>query len=145
MGKNQHSTWNKQQDCWPGMTRQEEGKFFPVQTIKAYGWSGDIYKAPITLNLTQHGSEWSSSWPGQFTPGDQIPRCKLTRRLGGPHSQAGHFGEEKKSLAPGWQNNLLTNGWVTDITLTLRRLMSYIYGAPILDVSRSHTMTQHSR
>ena len=29
--------------------------------------------------------------------------------------------------------------------LTFRRLMSYIYGAPILDVSRSHTMTQHSR
>ena len=28
--------------------------------------------------------------------------------------------------------------------LTLRRLMSYIYGAPILDVSRSHTTTQHS-
>ena len=30
-------------------------------------------------------------------------------------------------------------------TLTLRRLMPYIYGAPILDVSRSHTTTQHSR
>ena len=30
-------------------------------------------------------------------------------------------------------------------SLTLRRLMSYIYGAPILDVSRSHTTTQHSR
>jgi len=29
--------------------------------------------------------------------------------------------------------------------LTLRRLMSNIYGAPILDVSRSHTTTQHSR
>ena len=29
--------------------------------------------------------------------------------------------------------------------LTLRRLMSYIYGAPILDVSRSHTKTHHSR
>ena len=29
--------------------------------------------------------------------------------------------------------------------LALRRLMSYIYGAPILDVSRSHTTTQHSR
>jgi len=28
---------------------------------------------------------------------------------------------------------------------TLRRLMSYIYGVPILDVSRSHTTTQHSR
>jgi len=29
--------------------------------------------------------------------------------------------------------------------LILRRLMSYMYGAPILDVSRSHTTTQHSR
>ena len=29
--------------------------------------------------------------------------------------------------------------------LTLRRLMSYKYGEPILDVSRSHTTTQHSR
>ena len=32
-----------------------------------------------------------------------------------------------------------------DKNLTLRRLISYIYGAPILDVSRSHTTTQHSR
>ena len=30
-------------------------------------------------------------------------------------------------------------------SLPLRVLMSYIYGAPILDVSRSHTTTQHSR
>ena len=29
--------------------------------------------------------------------------------------------------------------------LNFRRLMSYIYGTPILDVSRSHTTTQHSR
>ena len=29
--------------------------------------------------------------------------------------------------------------------LTFKLLMSYIYGAPILDVSRSHTTTQHSR
>jgi len=29
--------------------------------------------------------------------------------------------------------------------LTFRRLISYIYGAPILNVSRSHTTTQHSR
>jgi len=29
--------------------------------------------------------------------------------------------------------------------LTFRLQMSYIYGAPILDVSRSHTTTQHSR
>ena len=30
-------------------------------------------------------------------------------------------------------------------SLSFRLLMSYIYGAPILDVSRSHTTTQHSR
>jgi len=30
-------------------------------------------------------------------------------------------------------------------SLALRLLMSYIYGAPILDVSRSHTTTHHSR
>ena len=30
-------------------------------------------------------------------------------------------------------------------SLTFRLLMSYIYGTPILDVSRSHTTTQHSR
>ena len=29
--------------------------------------------------------------------------------------------------------------------LTLRLLMSYIYGAHIFDVSRSHTTTHHSR
>ena len=35
--------------------------------------------------------------------------------------------------------------YLQEVILTLRRLMSYIYGAPILDVSRSHTTTQHSR
>ena len=35
--------------------------------------------------------------------------------------------------------------WSEHRFLTLRLLMSYIYGAPILDVSRSHTTTQHSR
>ena len=30
-------------------------------------------------------------------------------------------------------------------SLTLRLLMSYIYGAPNLDVSRSHTTTHHTR
>ena len=34
---------------------------------------------------------------------------------------------------------------VIETELTFRLLMSYIYGAPILDVSRSHTTTQHSR
>jgi len=49
-----------------------------------------------------------------------------------------------ESKVPG---NSVPRPTYTDIILrlTLRRLMSYIYGAPILDVSRSHTTTQHSR
>ena len=42
-------------------------------------------------------------------------------------------------------NTNIYNKKTKEPTLTLRRLMSYIYGAPILDVSRSHTTTQHSR
>jgi len=34
---------------------------------------------------------------------------------------------------------------LSNYTLTLRLLMSYIYGAHILDVPRSHTTTHHSR
>ena len=49
-----------------------------------------------------------------------------------------------------WAFGLLTKAATTEdiptkSALTLRLLMSYIYGAPILDVSRSHTTTQHSR
>ena len=41
--------------------------------------------------------------------------------------------------------NKLHNYLKTAGILTLRRLMPYIYRAPILDVSRSHTTTQHIR
>ena len=60
-----------------------------------------------------------------------------------------------------YQFSILIHSSITDVmlyqqltaSLTLRLLMSYIYiyiyiyiyGAPILDVSRSHTTTQHSR
>ena len=38
-----------------------------------------------------------------------------------------------------------TLSFTNEQKLTLSQLMLYIYGAPILDVSRSHTTTQHSR
>ena len=44
-----------------------------------------------------------------------------------------------------WIQENLSSDRKAEGELTLRRLMSYIYGAPILDVSRSHTTTQHSR
>ena len=40
---------------------------------------------------------------------------------------------------------LVHKTWKFSSTLPLRSLTLYIYGAPILDVSRSHTTTQHSR
>ena len=42
-------------------------------------------------------------------------------------------------------HHFLHVGTIRVKSLTPRQLMSYIYGAPILDVSRSHTTTQHSR
>jgi len=51
----------------------------------------------------------------------------------------------QKNLDEFWWLPSVPSSTFWDNTLTLRRLMSYIYGAPILDVSRSHTTTQHSR
>ena len=61
-----------------------------------------------------------------------------------------HVWRKRKRHTGFWWGNLkekehLDLGLEWRIILTLRRLMSYIYGAPILDVSRSHTTTQHSR
>ena len=42
-------------------------------------------------------------------------------------------------------HHFLHVSWIRVKSLTLRLLMSYIFGAPILDVSRSHTTTHHSR
>jgi len=47
--------------------------------------------------------------------------------------------------APSTKHKKIHFEYVAKQALTLRVLMSYIYGAPILDVSRSHTTTQHSR
>ena len=51
------------------------------------------------------------------------------------------FRLEFENVIPNYETLQLT----TTNNLTLRLLMSYIYGAPILDVSRSHTRTHHSR
>ena len=65
----------------------------------------------------------------------------------------GVFIREKVWLEPDLSPALYVTMACTGTILTLRGLMSYIhiyiyiyiYGAPILDVSRSHTTTQHSR
>jgi len=63
--------------------------------------------------------------PAASVPGEEH-QFSLNGRMGGHQRRSGNFEADKNLLTP-------------------RRLMSYIYGAPILDVSRSHTTTQHSR
>jgi hypothetical protein len=55
---------------------------------------------------------------------------------------------DPQSLRDCYARGGMTNGSklsLFQVLLTLRLIMSYIYGAPILDVSRSHTTTHHSR
>jgi len=56
-----------------------------------------------------------------------------------------HVTENQIFRSISWAFYLTRPVFCHKLYLTLRRLMSYIYGAPILDVSRSHTTTQHSR
>jgi hypothetical protein len=60
------------------------------------GWgSGGIALRYLTSALD--GGEWSASCPGRFTLG-KFPRYPLDRRLGGPKSRPGRFGDEKDLL-----------------------------------------------
>jgi len=74
--------------------------------------------------ITESGTEWEVFAVNPLNP-ELNPICYLLALLG-----AHHF---------------LHVSRIRVKSLTIRLLMSYIYGAPILDVSRSHTTTQHSR
>ena len=104
--------------------------------------------------------------PGHFTPRKE-PQYPLNRRLCGPHSWSKCFGKREKSLAPPTLQShdcpvqsshhtytilaqyikikFSAHSVSLSSTLTLRLLMSYIYGVHILDVSRSHTTMHHNR
>ena len=84
-----------------------------------------------TVKTVKELAEWNDLLKTKFNPlnPELNPICYLLALLGGHHFL--HVSRIRVKL------------------LTLRRLMSYIYiyiyGAPILNVSRSHTTTQHSR
>jgi len=61
------------------------------------------------------------------------------------HPDSYSFGTEAVSREESGRGTKLATHLNLVPRLTLRLLMSYIYAAPILDVSRSHTTTQHSR
>jgi hypothetical protein len=63
-----------------------------------------------------------------FIPGERFPRYPLNRRLGGPQSLSGRFGEENNLLpVPGIQAHFLgcPISSVVTIRITLSRLSRY--------------------
>ena len=86
-----------------------------------------ILRANLVFPTQVHVAKEIATWPPQFNPlnPELNPICYLLALL--------------------WAHHFLHISRIRVKLLTFRRLMSYIYGAPILDVSRSHTTTQHSR
>jgi len=101
-------------------------------------------KTKLTGNIPYHISHWHLF---HIVPKLQTSAAPLS------DSVYGNFNPLKPELNPicyllallGAHHFLHVSRIRVKLLLTLRRLMSYIYGAPILDVSRSHTTTQHSR
>jgi len=89
-------------------------------------YAGERNAAPVPIQccLLSDFRNWGLKYVNPLNP-ELNPTCYLLALLG-----AHHF---------------LHVSRIRVKSLTLRLLMSYIYGAPILDVSRSHTTTQHSR
>jgi len=87
-------------------------------------------RPPIYIHGPVKGSQFLSCWVSvsyqvRLLNSLKIPICYLLALLG-----AHHFFHVSRIRVK---------------SLNFRLLMSYIYGAPILDVSRSHTTTHHSR
>ena len=83
------------------------------------------YKCLLKLATWLYGSETQDSTILNRLKPELNPICYLLALLGAHHFL--HVSRIRVKL------------------LTFRRLMSYIYGSPILDTSRPHTTTQHSR
>jgi len=105
--------------------------FFPKGKAAYLTWTGTTVSCTVIrdkfLLLKLHSHVKYTSYIRCINPlnPELNPICYLLALLGAHHFL--HFSRIRVKL------------------LTLRRLMSYIYGAPILDVSRSHTTPQHSR
>jgi len=130
-------------------TRHKSGRHV-TSTSKVMQKYGEVkLQLPSSSNSVPDEVEWSCSRHLPLYPKKSATQHPLNMRLGWHQSPWGRLGKQK-SIAPNAQHAPIPWSPIPQsrrhgIILTLRRLMSYIYGAPILDVSRSHTTTQHSR
>ena len=97
-------------------------KLVSWKTVQCLGYSLSVCLYDATLKHLQHAVKYPQLNP--LKP-ELNPICYLLELLGAYHFL--HVSRIRVKL------------------LTFRRLISYIYGAPIPDVSRSHTTTPHSR
>ena len=126
------SAWNNLNGCRHFLPRKIHRQLlFPVSDSVYYVicWvsrssSSGILRGLHCLIFTDVSGQYISKLFNPLNP-ELNPICYLLALLGAPHFL--HVSRIRVKL------------------LTFRLLMSYIYGAPILDVSRSHTTTQHSR
>jgi len=102
----------------------------PSNTTHRYSWNIVLGATPVLCFLTSYHYQQSSS----------VIRCSSCNPL---NLELNPICYLLALLA----HHFLHVSRIRVKSLTLRLLMSYIYiyGAPILDVSRSHTTTQHSR
>ena len=118
------------------LTRQWEKFVFVVCRVYIPIWQVDVKN----INLLKTKRRLLYLWPSPY-------RAVNTFHLGYKNQSVYAVSGTSRCLFS--DNHLKTKRRL--LYLTLRRLMSYIYiyiyiyGAPILDVSRSHTTTQHSR
>ena len=80
--------------------------------------------------------------------GSRFVLCSLMKKICYQHCSINPLNPELNSicyLLALLAHHFLHVSRISVKSLTLRLLMSYIYGAHILDVSRSHTTTHHNR
>ena len=145
-------------------TASAPNQFPSGRNIQPGVYSYSMFNKSVSF-WSKYIARWVCSYRMLITP---IPfRSKYTARCLCSYSMLIRLISYRSKLAKFnslWKKRVLTNldDWLTLVyfqldaqnsylfiyiihLLTLRWLMSYIYGAPILDVSRSHTTTQHSR
>ena len=101
------------------------------------GWN--FYNLPVSSGATRSVDEVLSHWASWANVEEKLQKC------------VGDFNPLNPELnlicclLALLAHHFLHVSRIRVKSLTPRQLMSYIYGAPILDVSRSHTTAHHSR
>ena len=95
------------------------------------------------FSLVLDGGERPTSCPCHFTQ-EKEPQYPLNRTLGGPHSQSGHFGEEKKKWkTSGTSPNIwffCNVEWLTGINILTEHANSLLEGRKILPSRRKQNI-----